>query len=232
MMTGRRVCVIPARGGSKRIEKKNIRPFCGKPIILYSMAAALESGCFDEVMVSTDDPETADLARRSGASVPFMRDSSTAGDNAGLADVLVEVLQCYKFIDKSFDLMGCILATAPLLMQGDLREAVAQMSDSECDAVISACRFAYPIQRAIVEREGKARMKWPQYYQSRSQDLEPAYHDAGQFYIVRTQPFLRERKLFLRRLRLFKLPESRVQDIDTEEDWKIAEQKYRLLNGL
>jgi pseudaminic acid cytidylyltransferase len=225
------LCVIPARGGSKRIEKKNIRPFCGKPIIAYSISAAQESKCFDEVMVSTDDPEIAELARKYGASVPFLRSERTSGDTVGLAEVLLEVLQQYKQAGLSFDLAACVLATAPFVTSIDLRKAMERMADGRRDALLSACRYSYPIQRALIERRSKIRMKWPKYYHRRSQDLEPCYHDAGQFYFVRTQPFLRERRLFLKNMIMCELPETRVQDIDTEEDWRMAEHKFRFLYG-
>jgi pseudaminic acid cytidylyltransferase len=229
--TGDCLCVIPARGGSKRIEKKNIRPFCGKPIISYSIEAALESGCFAEVMVSTDDREIADLARDRGASVPFMRSTKTSGDFAGLADVLVEVIDQYAERGQTFPVFACVLATAPFVTPVDLRRAVEKISAADADGVVSVCRYGYPIQRALVERSGRLQMRWPKYYQSRSQDLEPCYHDAGQFYVLRTDPFLKRRCLFLSNSVKYELPESQVKDIDTEEDWWNAEQKYRLLHG-
>jgi N-acylneuraminate cytidylyltransferase len=225
------LCVIPARGGSKRIEKKNSRLFLGKPIIAYSISAALECGCFEEVMVSTDDPGIAELGRKYGASVPFMRSEGTSGDSSGLAAVLLEVLRQYASRGRTFSIAACVLATAPLLASSDLKAAVARMADSRYDAILSVCRYSYPIQRSLVERAGGLRMKWPRYYPKRSQDLQPCFHDAGQFYIVRPGPFQRQRRLFLRRLLKHELPESRVQDIDTEEDWKMAEYKYRFLHG-
>jgi pseudaminic acid cytidylyltransferase len=225
------LCVIPARGGSKRIEKKNTRLFLGKPIIAYSIQAALQSGCFQEVMVSTDDPQIADLARQLGATVPFLRSEQTSGDTAGLAEVLLEVLALYGRAGRRFGITACVLATAPLLDALDLKAAVGRLVPARCDGILSVCRYSYPIQRSLVERGGRLRMKWARYYRSRSQDLEPSYHDAGQFYIVRTEAFLRQRRLFLQHMLKYELPETRVQDIDTEEDWKMAEQKYRFLHG-
>lgn len=225
------LCVIPARGGSKRIEKKNVRLFCGKPILVYSIEAALQSGCFDEVMVSTDDLEIAELARQSRASVPFMRSPRTSGDFAGLSEVLLEVLSAYSRRGRSFGMTACVLATAPFVTPDDLRSAVETVVAGSADGILSVCCYGYPIQRALVERNGRLLMRWPKHYRSRSQDLEPCYHDAGQFYVVRTSPLLRQRRLFLRNMVKYELSESRVQDIDTEDDWRLAEYKYRLLYG-
>lgn len=225
------LCVIPARGGSRRIEKKNVRLFLGKPIIAYSIGAALQSGCFQEVMVSTDDPQIADLARQLGASVPFLRSAETSGDTAGLAEVLLEVLSRYGRAGRQFGIASCVLATAPFLDASDLTAAMGTLIPARCDGIVSVCRYSYPIQRSLVERGERLHMRWPKHYRSRSQDLEPSYHDAGQFYIVRTEAFLRQRRLFLRQMLKYELPETRVQDIDTEEDWKMAEQKYRSLHG-
>ena len=225
------LCVIPARGGSKRIEKKNSRLFLGKPIIAYSIEAARQSGCFQEIMVSTDDPQIADLARQLGASVPFLRSAQTSGDTAGLAEVLLEVLSQYARAGRQFGIASCVLATAPFLDAHDLETAMGLFAAEHCDGILSVCRYSYPIQRSLVERGGRLRMRWPRHYRSRSQDLEPSYHDAGQFYIVRTEAFLRQRRLFLRHMLKYELPEIRVQDIDTEEDWRMAEHKFRFLHG-
>jgi N-acylneuraminate cytidylyltransferase len=225
------LCVIPARGGSKRIEKKNVRSFLGRPIISYSIQAALASGCFQEIMVSTDDPEIAQLARSLGAEVPFLRSAQTSGDTAGLAEVLLEVLSQYAQAGRRFEIAACVLATAPLLAAADLQEALGRLGSSRCDGILGVCRYSYPIQRSLVERGGRLRMRWPRHYKSRSQDLKPCYHDAGQFYIVRTGAFRQQRRLFLRQMLKYELPETRVQDIDTEEDWRMAEHKYRLLHG-
>jgi pseudaminic acid cytidylyltransferase len=225
------LCVIPARGGSKRIEKKNVRLFLGKPIIAYSIEAARQSGCFQEVMVSTDDPQIADLGRQLGASVPFLRSAQTSGDTAGLAEVLLEVLSRFGRSGRGFGITACVLATAPFLAASDLKAAIDLLAAERCDGILSVCRYSYPIQRSLVEREGRLRMRWPRHYRSRSQDLETCYHDAGQFYLMHTEAFLRQRRLFLHRMLKYELPETRVQDIDTEEDWKMAEQKYRFLHG-
>jgi pseudaminic acid cytidylyltransferase len=225
------LCIIPARAGSKRIEKKNVQPFLGKPILAYSIQAALQSGCFNEVMVSTDDPQIADLARQLGAAVPFPRSAQTSGDTAGLTEVLLEVLSQYAQVGRRFDITACVLATAPLLASKDLKEAKSRLAASQCEGILSVCQYSYPIQRSLVERGGRLRMRWPRYYRSRSQDLEPSYHDAGQFYIVRTAAFLHQRRLFLRTMLKYRLPEIRVQDIDTKEDWLLAEHKYRFLYG-
>jgi pseudaminic acid cytidylyltransferase len=231
MNAEQRLCVIPARGGSKRIEKKNVRVFLGKPILAYPIEAALQSGCFQEVMVSTDDPQIAELARKFGAAVPFPRSAQTSGDATGLAEVLLEVLSQYNRLGRQFGTTACVLATAPLLAASELREAMDEFAAARCDGILSVCRYSYPIQRSLVECGGHLRMRWPRHYRSRSQDLQPSYHDAGQFYIVHTEAFLRQRRLFLRHMLKYELPETHVQDIDSEEDWKMAEQKYRFLHG-
>jgi pseudaminic acid cytidylyltransferase len=231
MSAEQRLCVIPARGGSKRIEKKNVRVFLGKPILAYPVEAALQSGCFQEVMVSTDDPQIAELARQLGAAVPFLRSEQTSGDTAGLAEVLLEVLSQYDRAGRRFGITSCVLATAPFLAASDLKAAMELLAADRCDGILSVCRFSYPIQRSLVERGGRLRMRWPRYYRSRSQDLETCYHDAGQFYLMHTEAFLRQRRLFLQSMLKYELPETHVQDIDTDEDWTMAEQKYRLLHG-
>ena len=182
-------------------------------------------------MVSTDDPQIADLARQLGAAVPFLRSEQTSGDTAGLAEVLLKVLSQYGRAGRQFGIASCVLATAPFLDASDLKMAMGLLAEDRCDGILSVCRYSYPIQRSLVEREGRLRMRWPRHYRSRSQDLEPCYHDAGQFYIVHTEAFLRQRRLFLQQMLKYELPETRVQDIDTEEDWKMAEQKYRFLHG-
>ena len=180
------IAIITARGGSKRIPKKNIRPFCGKPIIAYSIEAALECGRFDEVMVSTDSEEIAAIAREYGASVPFLRSGETAGDFATTADVIREVLQRYEEEGKHFDSFMCIYPTAPFITADVLGEAWGSFDGRETpDAVVPVVRFSFPPQRGFVVKDGLLAYKWPEYRSMRSQDLEPFYHDAGQFYLVR-----------------------------------------------
>lgn len=222
------VAIITARGGSKRIPKKNIKEFCGKPIIAYSIKAALDSGAFDEVMVSTDSEEIAEIARRYGASVPFLRSETTSNDFATTADVLEEVLAQYREIGKPFDRFACIYPTAPFVTGERLAEAMGLLSDAE--AVVSVVRFSFPPQRAFVIRGGFAAYQYPQYERTRSQDLEPIYHDCGQFYCCRTVPFLEKHSVILPKTKPYELPDEEVQDIDTMSDWEIAEAKYAVLH--
>lgn len=222
------IAIITARGGSKRIPKKNIKEFCGKPIIAYSIQAALESKVFDEVMVSTDSEEIAELAKKYGASVPFMRSETTSNDFATTADVITEVLENYKKIGKQFETFACIYPTAPFITAEKLCEAIKLLGGA--DAVISVVRFSFPPQRAFVVREGTLAFQYPQYERARSQDLEPIYHDCGQFYMCNSIIFLEKHSLILPRTKPYELPDEEVQDIDTMSDWEIAEAKYSVLH--
>lgn len=221
------VAIITARGGSKRIPKKNIKAFCGKPIIAYSIQAALESKAFDEVMVSTDSEEIAEVAREYGASVPFMRSEAASNDYATTADVIAEVLEEYQKQGRPFDAFTCIYPTAPFLTGEKLADAVQLLNDA--DAVISVVRFSFPPQRALVVRDGNIAFQYPQHERTRSQDLEPIYHDCGQFYMGKTALFLERRSLVLPRTKPYIVPEEEAQDIDTLSDWAIAEAKYAVL---
>ena len=223
--------IITARGGSKRIPRKNIKEFCGRPILAYSIDAALQSGVFDVVMVSTDDEEIAETARRYGAEVPFFRSRETAGDYASTTDVLTEVLAEYQKQGQEFGLLCGIYPTAPFLKPETLKKAMTLLAESGADAVQPVVRFSFPPQRGVCIREGEVRFLWPEYRNARSQDLEPYYHDVGQFYCLNAKSFLSQKTLVMERTLPFILPELEVQDIDTEEDWKIAELKYRLLHG-
>ena len=216
--------IITARGGSKRIPGKNIKAFCGKPIIAYSIQAALESKVFDEVMVSTDSEEIAEVAREYGASVPFMRSQATSNDYATTADVIAEVLNEYERTGRPFDIFACIYPTAPFVTAEKLGEAMKLLEDA--DAVVSVVKFSFPPQRALVVRDGSVVFQYPQYERARSQDLEPIYHDCGQFYMGRTERFLERRSLILPRTKPYIVPEEEAQDIDTLSDWAIAEAKY------
>ena len=225
------VCIIPARGGSKRIPRKNIKDFLGKPIIAYSIEAALKSGLFDEVMVSTDDDEIADVARRYGASVPFMRSDATSNDFATTNEVIAEVLDRYRDAGKEFDVICCLYSTAPFVTEDRLREALGELCKGECESVFTGVAYSYPVLRGIVMGErGYAEMKWPQYRYSRSQDLEKFYHDAGQFYMYTGEYFKKGYGLAEGRARMLELSELEVQDLDTPTDWKLAELKYSLIN--
>lgn len=221
------IAIITARGGSKRIPRKNIKEFCGKPILAYSIEAARESRLFDRVMVSTDDAEIAQTAKIYGAEVPFCRSESTSGDFATTNDVLLEVLAEYEKRGERFELACCIYPTAPFVTAGKLRAAAEKLLESDADTLIPVVPFSYPPQRAMIVREGRLVFEYPQYLDSRSQDLEPHYHDAGQFYIFRTKAFLRNRRLMVGNILPFVVSEMEVQDIDNESDWEIAEIKYQ-----
>ena len=223
------LAIIPARGGSKRIPHKNIKPFLGRPIIAYSIEAALGTGLFEEVMVSTDDVEIAEIARQEGASVPFLRSTENANDYATLADVLVEVVNAYRGYE--FDLICCLLPTAPLISSEDVRSAYDQLVMSTFDSICPVVAFSYPILRSLsIDEKGNLNMNWPEYRFSRSQDLRPAYHDSGTFYWIKTSSLLKDKKLLSENGTAIVLDEFRVQDIDTDTDWALAEMKYKLLH--
>ena len=225
METKKAIAIIPARGGSKRIPRKNIKDFLGKPIIAYSIEAALDSGLFDEVMVSTDDKEIAHIAIRYGAKVPFMRSFNNSDDNAGLADALVEVLDEYKRQGSEFNTVCCILATAPFVTKDVLKNSHEKLHEG-CPAVVPVVSYSYPIQRALNIRDGLLSMNNPENYTVRSQDLEEMFHDAGQFYWIKSRVLLKEKKLFVSDMFGYVLSEKVVQDIDTRDDWDLAELKY------
>ena len=222
------IAIIPARGGSKRIPRKNIKDFLGKPIIAYSIETALKSGLFDEVMVSTDDEEIAEIAKRYGARVPFMRSLKNADDFAGTSDVINEVLLEYKNIGIEFDFFCCIYPTAPFITSKKLRESYVKLKKNKFDSVFPVVKFNYPIQRALKIIKDKVSMIEPKNLNKRSQDLMPIYHDAGQFYFMKTESFLIKNKLFTENTGAIELSELEVQDIDTKIDWEIAEIKYQL----
>lgn len=225
----RKIAIITARGGSKRIPRKNIREFCGKPILAYSIEAAIESELFDTVMVSTDDEEIAGIARKYGAEVPFYRSESTASDYATTNDVLLEVLEEYEKRGEYYDMGCCIYPTAPFVTAAKLRDAMAQLEAADADTLIPVVAFSYPPQRAMIVKEGRLVFEYPEYLDSRSQDLEPHYHDVGQFYLFRTEAFRQNRKLMLGNILPYVVSELEVQDIDNQTDWEIAEIKYRFM---
>jgi len=225
-----RLALIAARGGSKRIPRKNIRLFLGKPIIAYSIEAALESGCFDEVMTSTDDEEIAKIALQYGSTVPFMRSAANSHDHATTAAVINEVLYEYAARSRAVTLACCLYSTAPFVTAATLRSARDLLeNNSRFSGVIPVTRFSYPIQRALRLRDDCVELFQPEHLLSRSQDLEPAYHDAGQFYWVRTSQFLTDPNLMTATTAALVLPESQVQDIDNEDDWAAAEIKFAQL---
>lgn len=227
----KKVAIITARGGSKRIPRKNIKNFCGKPILAYSIEAALDSGMFDTVMVSTDDEEIAEIAKKYGAEVPFYRSEKTSNDFATTNDVLSEVIEEYEKRGEYFDMGCCIYPTAPFVTADRIKEAVQTLSDSAAETLIPVVSFSYPPQRAMVIENGRLVFKYPQYIDSRSQDLEKHYHDVGQFYVFKIDAFKKNKKLMLGDILPFEMSEMEVQDIDTQTDWEIAEVKYRILRG-
>ncbi|MDP3277831.1 MAG: pseudaminic acid cytidylyltransferase [Deltaproteobacteria bacterium] len=226
-----RLAIIPARGGSKRIPRKNIKPFLGKPILAYSIAAARASGCFDTVMVSTDDEEIATVARAHGAEVPFLRDAETASDTATTAAVLLEVLQRYCAQGEDFAQACCIYPTAPFVTAEKLRGSLTMLTEGAYDSVISMVRYSFPIQRALERVGERVAFVSPEFALSRSQDLAPRFHDAGQWYWFDVPTFEREKRLFSANTAGYELSELEVQDIDSETDWQIAELKCRYALG-
>jgi len=220
------VAVIPARGGSKRIPGKNIKEFLGKPIISYSIEAAVNSGIFNEVMVSTDNMDISEVAKKYGASVPFFRSSKTSDDHASTADVLLEVINDYKKQNITFEWICCIYPTAPFVTVEKLHIAF-NMLQQDTDTLIPVVPFSYPPLRGLVIDNDLVKMKWPENLEVRSQDLSTMYHDSGQFYFLRTSAFLREKRLFCKRTLPMILSELEVQDIDNEKDWELAELKYK-----
>ncbi len=224
------IAIITARGGSKRIPRKNIKEFCGRPIISYSIEAAKKSEIFDKVMVSTDDAEIAEISIKYGAEVPFFRSAETSNDYAVTADVIREVLLNYENMKMEFDYFCCLYPTAPFITAERLKEAMNKLISSKAESLLPVVRFSFPPQRGIVVHEGKATMKWPEYLNTRSQDLEPFYHDCGQFYAMKSEVFLKEQKLITKNTIPFIVPEIEVQDIDTPDDWVLAELKFKYLN--
>jgi N-acylneuraminate cytidylyltransferase len=220
------LAIIPARGGSKRIPGKNIREFLGKPIISYSIQIAKKSDLFSEVMVSTDDEKIAEIAEQYGAVVPFLRSKQNADDHATLSDVIDEVIVSYRNNGKRFDCGCCLLPTAPLMKPDKLKEAYELLIRNKYDSVKPVVPFSYPIQRALRLRQGKVEMINQEFYRTRSQDLETTYHDAAQFYWFNFNNGLKgDLKAAI------VLNDLEVQDIDNEDDWKMAELKYQILKS-
>jgi pseudaminic acid cytidylyltransferase len=218
------VAIIPARGGTRRIPGKNIRLFAGKPMIAHSVIAAEESALFDRVLVSTDSAEIAAVAREWGAEAPFTRPPELSDDHTPIVPVLLHALDWLGEHCGRPDLFCCVCATAPFIRASDLRDGLELLRGTGATTVVSVTSFEYPIFRALrVEVDGRLRMYWPEHLNTRSQDLPASYHDAGQFYWARTRPFISEQKLFSDHAVPIVLPRSRVQDIDTPEDWERAE---------
>lgn len=218
------IAIIPARGGSKRIPRKNIRDFCGKPMIAWSIEAAKASGCFDGIIVSTDDEEIAEVARQWGAEVPFMRPAELANDHAATRPVINHSISEVTRLFGAPEAVCCLYPTAPFVTVEDLRHGLEMLKEAKADFVFTAATFAYPIQRAFrrTATGGLERIQ-PEHRNTRSQDLEEAFHDAGQFYWGRCEAFLENRETVSDRSSALVLPRFRVHDIDTEEDWLRAE---------
>ena len=222
------LCIIPARGGSKRIPRKNIKHFLGKPIIAYSIQAALDSGLFDEVMVSTDDVEITDIAKKYGAKVPFMRSAKNSDDFATTYEVIEEVIQYYKSQGKKFENICCIYSCAPFVTPKILMIAYNQLTKKKFDTVFPIIPFSFPIQRALRVNQGKVSMIFEANLNIRSQDLEKSFHDSGQFYWCNTKQLLISKKLITSNSGGIEISELDAQDIDTNMDWDLAELKYQL----
>lgn len=224
----KKLAIIPARGGSKRIPRKNIKDFLGEPIMSYSIKAALGSGMFDEVMVSTDDEEIAEVANQCGAQVPFLRSAVNADDHATTFDVIKEVLEEYGENGEKFAQACCLYPTAPFASSIVLKRFSKFLNKTNFDCVFPVLRYGYPIQRALkLGKAGKVEMLNKQFLNTRSQDLEPSFHDAGQFYFFRVEKLLQEGALWTDNTGVLVIDEMQAQDIDNEEDWKIAEFKFK-----
>lgn len=225
------LCIIPARGGSKRIPHKNIKLFKGKPIIAYAIETVKNSGIADEIMVSTDDIEIAEVAMQYGATFPFRRSDLTANDTAGVAEVLVEVVEEYKRRGREFDYVLCVYATNPLLRKETLQKAYDKIrNNEEIESINTLEAYSYPPQRGmIINEDGFAVMNQPEFYSTRSQDLPKLYHDSCQFFLFKTYALLRDKKLYTEHTYPIIISEMESQDIDTIEDWKLAEMKYNIM---
>ncbi len=221
------IAIITARGGSKRIPRKNIKEFMDKPMLAYAIDAAKQAGIFEEIMVSTDDLEIAEIAQKYGAKVPFMRSEKTANDYATTYDVLKEVIDEYKKRGKIYDNICCIYPCVPFLTGEILHTAFDEFIKSGADRLTPVVKYSFPIQRAFkVNKKGFLEYREPENAAKRSQDLEPMYHDVGMFY------FYKYDKLDSQKIAMYEMDESSIQDIDTEDDWKMAELKYKVLHNV
>lgn len=223
-----KLAVIPARGGSKRIPRKNIKEFCGKPMIVWSIEAALQSACFDHVIVSTDDAEIAAVAKQHGAQVPFVRPAELSDDHTGTTAVMAHAINWFAAQSRPATQVCCLYATAPFVRPDDLRRGLTVLNATESDYAFSVTSYAFPIQRAVrINKSGRVEMLKPENFNTRSQDLEEAYHDAGQFYWGRAEAWQQGQIIFGAASAPVMLPRHRVQDIDTHEDWVRAEWLFR-----
>lgn len=224
------IAIIPARGGSKRIPKKNIKLFCGEPIIKYSIENALSSDAFEEVVVSTDDERIAELAASYGATVPFLREQSLSDDYSTTGQVIFDVIQRLESCGKRYNYCACVYPTAPFMSAKKIKEAMDRLIQSDANEIITVVKYSSPPQRAFYYDNKNIIRKWPQYANSRSQDLEPLYFDAGQFYGYKTSAYLQSKGDILEGIIPYVLLPTEVQDIDNIEDWQLAEMKYQFMN--
>lgn len=230
----KRLAIIPARGGSKRIPGKNIKPFLGKPIIAYSIQAAIESEMFDTVMVSTDSEKIKEVALEYNAQVPFIRSEENANDFATTYDVIAEVVDQFEKEGQFFDEVVCLYPTAPFVTADVLKKAIVNFESNNFDSYFPVIRFGFPIQRSlkIVNDSGKMALTMPEYELSRSQDLDPCFHDAGQFYVLKVSEMKIQKKLWMENTGVFEIEELDGHDIDNPIDWKLAELKFQLKSEL
>ena len=227
------LAIIPARGGSKRIPRKNIKSFLGKPIIAYSIEAAISSNLFDEVMVSTDDDEIAEISLKYGAKVPFFRSNSNSNDFASTYDVIAEVNNEYLLMDTFFDYTCCIYACAPFVNDSRLKISFETMISNQYDSLLPIIPFGFPVQRALkIDKNNRVAFLNSDHSITRSQDLEKFYHDAGQFYWINNLIFKDKKAILTENTGYYKLSELEGQDIDNEVDWKLAELKYELIQSI
>lgn len=226
------IAIITARGGSKRIPKKNIKDFMGKPMIAYAIEAALGSGIFDEVMVSTDCTEIAEISKKYGAKVPFLRSEKTSNDFATTYDALEEVLVEYKKLGKEFENICCIYPCVPFLKAESLTNAFNKMDEGNANAILPVCKYPVPIEWAMKLEDGYLLPNDREAQKMRSQDIEPKYFDAGMFYFCETQILINEKTLVPKNTFGYIIKESECQDIDTEEDWRMAEMKFKVLEEI
>jgi pseudaminic acid cytidylyltransferase len=226
------LAIIPARGGSQRIPKKNIKDFFGKPIIAYTIETAIKSGLFDEVIVSTDSQEIADVSKVYGATVPFLRSDINSNSYATLTDVLIEVIHKYSEKEIEIDSICCILPTAALITQARLLEAYTKFIEKKLGSLVPVIKFSCPIQRALKSSEGLIKMREPEFTKYRTQDLETYYYDSGQFYWVKSQVILNENSIFTQNTGYIELEDVEAQDVDNAIDWEMLEIKYNYLKKI
>ncbi|GDX36806.1 pseudaminic acid cytidylyltransferase [Alphaproteobacteria bacterium] len=226
-MTNKKIVIIPARSKSKRIPNKNIKDFFGKPIISYPISVALNCKLFDEVMVSTDCNKIADIAKSFGAKIPFLRSIKNSDDFSTTSDVIEEVILEYKKINIEFETICCIYPTAVFLNENTIKNAFNKFINGNYDSLIPVVKYSHPIQRALRINNNLINFIYPEFINTRSQDLEFSYHDCGQFYFLKTYKFLENKKIYCDNSTFIELNSTHTQDIDNEEDWKIAEIKYK-----